>query len=485
MSRLSASGAEVMECSDNAWRADFLPGLRRYAETMGTAPRRNARLAALRVAVAAVALAGTAIAAHAQLRVPGGLPRLPGLPDVVRAPPLNPDAWPGGVPLQELRRGLAEDLLRRHAGEVERDPRGEPIVRAELVLLSPSGVTLDAARNQGYVVLREDVLEGLGERTVVLRAPRGGSTAEALRRLQALDPKLEVDFNHLYLPGGEVGVRDAGDRAASSVASAPLRRVGLVDGGIDAGHPALARITIVSFGCHGAAEAAFASPHGTAVASLLVGADGTFQGIAPEATLFAADVYCGRAVGGSVEAVVAAFAWLARERIGVVNVSLVGPPNRVLERAVRTLLERGHVVVAAVGNDGPAAPPLYPASYPGVIGVSGVNTERRVLPEAAQGQQVMFTAPGADLAAARSGARGYVAVRGTSFAAPLVAGLLAQSLPEPDRAAAARALQSLVEMAVDLGAPGRDPVFGHGLVGEWARIEPARVHAASSDRVLH
>ena len=48
--------------------------------------------------------------------------------------------------------------------------------------------------------------------------------------------------------------------------------------------------------------------------------------------------------------------------------------------------------MAAVGNDGPAAPPLYPAAYAGVVGVSGITPARRALPEAAQGPQVMFTA---------------------------------------------------------------------------------------------
>ena len=85
---------------------------------------------------------------------------------------------------------------------------------------------------------------------------------------------------------------------------------------------------------------------------------------------------------------------------------------------------------------GPAAPPLYPAAYAGVVGVTAVGAARRVLPEAAQGPQVMWSAPGADMAVARSGG-GYGIARGTSFAAPLVAGLLATGLREPDPGAAA------------------------------------------------
>ena len=57
----------------------------------------------------------------------------------------------------------------------------------------------------------------------------------------------------------------------------------------------------------------------------------------------------------------------------MINVSLVGPRNALLERVVASLVSRGHLIVAAVGNDGPAAPPLYPAAYDGVVGVTAVD----------------------------------------------------------------------------------------------------------------
>jgi subtilisin family serine protease len=100
-----------------------------------------------------------------------------------------------------------------------------------------------------------------------------------------------------------------------------------------------------------------------------------------------------------------------------------------------------------------------------------------VLPEAAQGAQVLVAAPGAELAVARPGG-GYAVARGTSFAAPLVAGLLAEQLSSPDRGAAAAALARVVDAAQDLGTPGRDTVFGLGLVAERNRVAPERAQAA-------
>src|SRR5213079_1547681 len=203
-------------------------------------------------------------------------------------------------------------------------------------------------------------------------------------------------------------------------------RIGLIDSGVDVTHEVFNGITIQQHGCGTAVPA----EHGTAVASLMVGRASAFHGAAPGSALYAADVFCGRPTGGAVDAVAEAFGWLAREHVPVINVSLVGPPNTMLAAIVQDVLSRGYLIVAAVGNDGPAAPPLYPASYPGVIGVTAVDAHDRVLVEAGRGKQVMFAAPGADLVAATL-QNELVSVRGTSFAAPLVAGLLAIHIDKP------------------------------------------------------
>lgn len=371
----------------------------------------------------------------------------------------------GPVPLEQVRATTVRTLLRLHADVLEADPAGEPVRRQELLLVSPPSAVLDAALAQGFVVLRDVALPELDLRQVVVRPPAGVTTAQALALLRALGPQVDADFNHIYTPSGAVGARAP---VTQPVRAAAARRIGLVDGGLDREHPALRANAVHVWGCDGVPSP---SPHGTAVASLLVGRDAAFAGVLPGARLFAADIYCGQPAGGAAETIALALAWLAQEGVAVVNISLVGPSNRLLERAVQAMYRKGFLLVAAVGNDGPAAPPLYPAAYAGVVGVTAVSSQRRALPEAAQGAQVMFAAPGADLAAADASG-GYTRVRGTSFAAPLVAGLLAQSLGSPHPAAAAKALARLAASAVDLGAPGWDPVFGLGLVGE-VLVRPA------------
>lgn len=411
-------------------------------------------------------------AAQAQLRLPQlpGVQRLPGVVDraVDRVTQPLPELLSSTIQRVDQRLTHVRELLQRHPDVVEADPRGELIRRRELVLLAPDAAALAAAEALGLVTLREEAWPELELREVVLRVPAGLDTAEALDKLRAAQPDLQADFNHLYWPSGEVSTA-----ASTAIKQTGPVRVGLIDGGVDRRHAALRHAGGPSFGCGGSPVP---SEHGTAVASLLVGRDRGFEGAATKAELFAADVYCDKPDGGSAEEVVRALAWMARERVAVVNLSLVGPQNRLLEQGVAALVKRGHLLVAAVGNDGPAAPPLFPASYAGVVGVSGVNPSRRVLPEAAQGPQVLLTAPGADMAVARRGG-GYGIARGTSFAAPLVAGLLAAELRQPDPAAAAAVLERLAALAVDLGAPGRDPVYGLGLVAEDLRVVPEALQA--------
>jgi subtilisin family serine protease len=213
--------------------------------------------------------------------------------------------------------------------------------------------------------------------------------------------------------------------------------------------------------------------HGTAVASLIVGESGRFRGAAPGARLYAADVYGTGPTGGSADAIVRALAWMAQNNVPVINISLVGPPNLALAAAVRAVTARGERVVAPVGNDGPAAPPLYPASYPEVIAVTAVDPRGRVIFEAGRARHVDFAAPGVDMLAEKPGG-GLVPVRGTSFAAPIVAGRLALLLRTPDPAGATRALAALTAEAWR-PAGGHVAELGHGIIGQDVRLDP---HAA-------
>jgi subtilisin family serine protease len=416
--------------------------------------------------------------AQAQLRLPSlpSLPSVPSLPSPARATqPLQRQIAPV-VELVRQRQQRVADMLRERREWIEADPAGEPIVRSQLLVTAPAAALMAAARAEGFSVVRERTLAALDLQIVTLKAPAGWDTPRALQRLRELDPQASIDFNHLYLESGETLPAKALVPAPSPHPASPgsAIKVGLIDAGVETNHALLRNAAIVAWGCGGTK---IASAHGTAVASLLVGRAQRFRSAAPTATLYAADVYCNDPIGGSIEAVAAALAWLLGEQVPVVTISLVGPANRTLEQVVRRATTRGMLLVAAVGNDGPAAPPLYPAAYPDVVAVTAVDAKGQAIPEACRGAHVAFAAPGSDMAAAGLGAGLYTEARGTSFAAPLVAGLLAASMRGPDVAAAGVAVTALSRQASDVGAPGRDPVYGHGLVARDLRTDPAVVMA--------
>ena len=122
----------------------------------------------------------------------------------------------------------------------------------------------------------------------------------------------------------------------------------------------------------------------------------------------------------------------------------------------------GKVIVAAAGNEGPFAEPLYPAAYDGVIAVTAVAVDGSVYRWANQGDHVEFSALGVSVPTARAdGSIGRES--GTSLATPVISAFLACELLQ-QRGDIGRALDSLRTRALDLGATGRDPVFGHGLL---------------------
>jgi hypothetical protein len=359
--------------------------------------------------------------------------------------------------LLELRKLRLHELIRTNRGTVESDANGIPVRRGIVAVIDPDPVGLQRALAAGFRVTRDDRDSALGMRIVSLAVPNGMSAKNGLKVLEKAAPELQADFDHLFEPAGGPLRPMSIALAGGAVATAGGHVIGMIDGGV-ASHPSLAGKSIEQNGFAGAPQP---TGHGTAVASLLVGSQGPFRGAATGSQLLVADVYGGNRAAGSATAIVRALDWLASHHPKVINISLVGPPNKIVQRAVEIVQSRGIEVVAAVGNDGPAAPPQYPASYPGVIAVTAVDSGGRALPEAGKATHLDFAAPGADMAAALPG-QGYTRVRGTSFAAPLAAArLLAVGSPS-----------ALVAEA----RPGKGRV-GRGIVCGACRIDPRLVGA--------
>ena len=337
----------------------------------------------------------------------------------------------------------------------DRDPAGQLITPGRILLIDPAEGILKKARAQGFSVLDDRTDAEFRFRVVTLAVPRGSNAIEAMQRLRRIAPQQTADFDHVYEPAGGT-LATARTSVAKPRAGAPAM-IGMVDGGV-ASHPSLIGRVAEQRGFAGIARA---TGHGTAIASLLVGSHGAFRGSSRGSSLLVADVYGGNSSAGSASRIAQALSWLASKRPRVINISLVGPPNALLKRSIDAVRAKGISVVAAVGNDGPASSPRYPASYPGVIAITGVDARGRALFESSKAIDLDFAAPGADMAAARPG-NGYTRVRGTSFASALASGRLAMVGSPHKLAAEAR--------------PGKGPV-GRGVVCAVCRIPPQAVGA--------
>lgn len=344
----------------------------------------------------------------------------------------------------------------RDSFAIWRNERGERVRGGEVILVSTRKDVAERVAAIGYRILEDQKLNAVGMRVLRIAVRDGETEEEVIEGLRAVDPKATATFNHIYEPAS-TALPFTVTAASRARAKRTRATIGLVDASVAAGHAMLQDVTITQrrFG----ETSAKGAGHGTAVASRLALA-------APGATIVAADVFTLELDGqhvASAFAVVSALDWLARKRIAVINLSLTGPENPVLQRAVARLTAKGHVLVAAVGNEGPRGAPQYPAAYDNVVGVTAVDAERHVYKYANQGDYVDFAAEGVDAPAATSAAS-IEAVSGTSYAAPIVAAAFARRVSEPSPKLAKRALNALRREARDLGAPGRDPVYGFGLI---------------------
>ena len=238
-----------------------------------------------------------------------------------------------------------------------------------------------------------------------------------------------------------------------------------------------------------------ASGHGTQVMGILVGGDasGSSIGMAPGAQWIAARIF-DDAGSGTLSGVHAAFQWMldpdgdpsVDDVPDVVNASwtllgTVGACNTEFEADIN-LLRAGDInVVFAGGNFGPGADTsVSPANNAGSLSVGAVDDFQTIASFSSRGPSAcsgglfpQVSAPGADVSTADLTLGGLIpdatlAVSGTSFAAPHVAGALALLRGAFPSASQADVETAILTSAVDLGESGPDDEYGWGLLDVFA-----------------
>lgn len=351
--------------------------------------------------------------------------------------------------------GGASDM--RDLAESERpdfDDRGFPVREGEIVGLDLAPATIATLSGQGFSVIAEHPLPALGSTVFRLAAPEGLEAGAALEQARAAAPEATFDYTHYY---GMQYAATGNATGAATAAALPRKKGKLTIGMIDTGvvsHPSLKGVSIQTKS-FATGKGAAPADHGTAVASILA-SEGTSR-------IYSASIFRGTSTKPftSADAIVDALNWMVSLKVPVVNMSLSGPRNAILDKLVSQAIGRGTLVVAAAGNGGPSAPPAYPAALGPVVAVTAVDKSHKVYRYANQGKYITVAALGVGQPAAN--AKGGISTYdGTSFATPHIAAWMARCMKGKETAESCA--RKLRKTAKDLGAPGFDPVYGHGLV---------------------
>ncbi|WP_262029003.1 S8 family serine peptidase [Microvirga sp. Mcv34] len=382
-------------------------------------------------------------------------------------------------------RAAAKSMNARPASPVQSAARRVPVASASQSLAKPAraknslvavGLTSSSlARLSAQGFRTEKQTSGSLASVVQLIPPRGMSLSQAERKIRMVDGNATVDLDHYYYtdegPANCTGpsceaISLVGWSASASEQCSPTPTIGVIDTGINPDHDALKGQSIEILPSLDLRGSPSQRDHGTAIAALLVGRnDSPTPGLLPNERLVAVDAFyrdSGTADRTDVVTLVRALEALAERDIRIVNMSLSGPSNEVLKRAIASAQAKGMIILAAAGNNGAGAEPSYPAAYPGVIAVTAIDKKLTIYSRATQGEYIDIAAPGVDLWVASSD--GSTVKSGTSYAVPFVtaaAAILSASSISPNATDLRATLES---STLDLGTPGRDKTYGYGLL---------------------
>jgi len=345
--------------------------------------------------------------------------------------------------------------------------------RPEIVVTAPTSSDIERIVAQGYSLLSRGRLELLNVEIARFRVPAGVTIERARGQIIQLVPAALFDLNHVYRPGELACGNDTcaafemiGWKTAAHACPAGTT-VGMVDTSVNVSHEALRGMDVETVPAISAGRRPASSVHGTAIAILLTGRrDARTPGLLDGARVIAAEAFHRDARGqDAADAfdIARAIDLLISKNARVINLSFAGPANNILRQVVDAARGRDVIIVAAAGNAGPRAEPLYPAAYESVVAVTAVDRDSRVYRQANSGTHIDFAAPGVRLwtAASRSGGR-YRS--GTSYAAPFVSAAFATARARMPDKNATDLIAEIAEQAIDLGPSGRDDTFGWGLV---------------------
>lgn len=400
-----------------------------------------------------------------------GVSSTPGKPTIVK----KKDTRPPDPPVRRARSGVPPSGERRYVPD-------EVVIE---VAGQPAEATIQALSARFRLTRMESRLVGLtGSTFFRWRIPDRRSVAAVIRTLEADAVVRSAQPNYLYTT-----TQDTPPAAAAAeppqYALAKLRlteahgratgaqvKVAVIDSGIDTAHPELAGVVAGAFDALNSSDGPH--KHGTGVAGIIA-AQARLKGAAPKVQLLAVRAF---ATGqGSTFSIVKGLDWALAENARIVNMSFAGPSDPLLARALAAARGRGAILIAAAGNAGPKAKPLYPAADAGVIAVTATDADDKLFAMANRGRYVAVAAPGVDIVMPSPDGAYWVST-GTSMAAAYVSGVVALMLEHHPDLTAETVKKLLTATARDLGPKGRDDQFGAGLIDAYQAVTTLDAPAA-------
>lgn len=333
----------------------------------------------------------------------------------------------------------------------------------------PAEVADDILKKYRLRAKRSDSLDSV-KTTMITAATNGQDPMDLVAAIKKQEKEVDASTSNFYTtanvgnndlyPMNMTGVAAARNRTGNSGAGVTI---GMIDTPVDMTYndslqASIERIDLVAPGDERNRL------HGTEVAGVLVSRNPRI-GIAPQARLVAISAFSTNPANPdqrrSNSGLVARALEIAMDQgVDVLNLSFAGKSDPLVDKLVQAAVQRGIVVVASAGNEGPGAQPSYPAALPGVVAVTAVDRGEQVFGRANRGDYISLAAPGVGILT--TAPRGSFQVSsGTSLATAHVSGVAAL-LMSANRAQFNPNV--LNNTAIDLGRPGRDSDYGYGLV---------------------
>jgi len=358
------------------------------------------------------------------------------------------------------------------------DFRANGTSRREIVVKLTPGI---GAKTLGIKAKR--VIPSIG--TMVVEVPAGKTPEQLMAELQKTGRVQYVDYvNQVILEEEAVDPMMKDQYALTNTKATTAWKttkgdvktiIAVIDTGADLNHPDLKDKIVKSYNVFTkTAEVSDSHGHGTHCAGIAAAAlNGVgIAGIAPEAGLMPVQVL--NASGGGSDATIAeGIVWAADNGAKVMTMSLgLYKRSKVIEEALQYALDKNISLVASAGNNNalndPEKAPHLPSTYPGVIEVAATDVNNAKARFSNFGKTVSVAAPGVDILSTVPGT--YKKMSGTSMASPAAAGVVALIRSKYPNLNQAQVKAHLEKTAQDLGTPGFDELYGHGLVDAAAAV---------------